>query len=113
VGPELRTRSQGLPGEPVGFFRLLYRLENELVLEARNATVHAFLASVLRPVAGSGYRLYWAVYVKPVSWFTPIYMAAIEPFRRVIVYPALMRRLRRRWSAVYREATEPGSVASR
>jgi hypothetical protein len=34
----------------------------------------------------------------------PIYMALIEPFRRFIVYPALLRRLRRAWSERYLQA---------
>jgi hypothetical protein len=48
-----------------------------------------------------GYRLYWAVYVKPASWLTPVYMALIEPFRRLIVYPAMLARVRRAWIARY------------
>jgi hypothetical protein len=98
--PELARRSTAPPGEIDGFFRTLYLLPHELVVEARNATVHAFLVSALRPVA-SGYRLYWAVYVKRVSWLTPVYMAAIEPFRRFVVYPSLLRQVRARWSARY------------
>jgi hypothetical protein len=81
-------------------FRLLYLLGRESLAEIRNATVHAFLCAALyeRP---SGYRLYWAVYVKPVSWLTPMYMALIEPFRRFIVYPAMLGRIRRAWTARY------------
>jgi hypothetical protein len=46
--------------------------------------------------------LYWAVYVKPVSWLTPVYMAVIEPFRRFVVYPAILRQIRRAWVAAYK-----------
>jgi hypothetical protein len=49
----------------------------------------------------AGYRLYSAIYVKNVSRFTPLYMALIEPFRRFVVYPAILRRLRSAWMAVY------------
>jgi hypothetical protein len=49
----------------------------------------------------SGYRFYWAIYVKSVSRFTPVYMALIEPFRRFAVYPAILRRLRASWVAAY------------
>jgi len=69
--------------------------------EIRNATVHAFLCTALRE-GPSGYRLYWAVYVKPTSWLTPLYMMLIEPFRRFIVYPAMLGRVRSAWSALYR-----------
>jgi hypothetical protein len=78
----------------------LYVLDRESLMEIRNATVHAFLSSVLVETP-SGYRLYWAVYVKPVSRLTPLYMALIEPFRRFIVYPAIFRRIRRGWEERY------------
>jgi hypothetical protein len=97
---ELRARSVVVPGTPEGLFVTVYRLEREALAEVRNATVHAFLCSVLQP-HGNGYRLYWAVYVKPVSWLTPVYMAAIEPFRRFLVYPAILGRIRRAWIATY------------
>jgi hypothetical protein len=77
-------------------FDPLYELDDEALFEVRNATVHAFMAIALRPIA-TGYRMYWAVYVKPVSRFTGLYMAVIEPFRRFIVYPSLMLGVQRAW----------------
>ena len=100
LGPEVETRSLVPPGSPDGPFRLLYLFDKESLAEIQNATVHAFLSTALVQTE-LGYRLYWAVYVKPTSWLTPLYMAAIEPFRRFIVYPALLRRLRRAWKARY------------
>ncbi|MBI3636854.1 MAG: DUF2867 domain-containing protein [Candidatus Rokubacteria bacterium] len=100
VSGELQRRSVRTPGAMAGAFRTLYVLEREALLEARNRTVHAFLASALAPAA-RGYRLYLAVYVKPVSRLTPFYMALIEPFRRFVVYPDLVRRTRRAWDARY------------
>jgi len=67
------------------------------VLEARNATVHAFIAAALRPRT-DGYTLYAAIYVKPVGRITPLYMALIDPFRRLIVYPSLIRRIQAAWA---------------
>jgi|SRR5579863_7881050 len=96
--PEVRARSVVPTGTRDGPFQLLYVLENESLAELQNATVHAFLASVLQPTT-SGYRLYWAVYVQPVSRLTRLYMALIEPFRRFIVYPAIFRRIRQAWQA--------------
>jgi hypothetical protein len=101
--PALRARSLARPGSADGFFKVLYVLEHEMLLEIRNATVHAFSASVLTPCPG-GHRLFWAVYVKPVSRLTAVYMAVIEPFRRFIVYPSMLRQLRRRWQARYTPA---------
>lgn len=96
VSEQLRARSLRPPGSSDGLFRLLYQLEDEMLGEISNATVHAFSCMVLREVPG-GHRFYWAIYVAPVSRFTPYYMALIEPFRRFIVYPSLLKRVRRVW----------------
>lgn len=95
-----RARSMAPPGTVRGLFRLLYLFEDETALETRNATVHAFLVMALRPRAG-GYRLYWAIYVKPVGPLTRVYMAVIDPFRRFIVYPALIRQTKAAWARAY------------
>jgi hypothetical protein len=100
---DLRRRSLVPPGSMDGPFRLLYELRNESVGELRNATVHAFACMALVPRAG-GYRFYLAVYVENVSRFTPVYMAMIEPFRRLVVYPSMLKRLRDAWLAAYPES---------
>ena len=100
VPPALQARSVVAPGTMEGGFRLLYVVGHESLAEIRNATVHAFLCAALFERPG-GYRLYWAVYVKPTSWLTSVYMALIEPFRRFIVYPAMLGRVRRAWIARY------------
>ena len=66
----------------------------------RNATVHAFLVLALssRP---DGHMLYWAIYVKPVGALTGLYMALIDPFRRWIVYPALIAEMQDAWARAY------------
>jgi hypothetical protein len=108
IGSGIERRSARPPGSPDGPFRLLYLLERESLAEVQNATVHAFLASALTETLG-GYRLYWAVYVKPVSRLTPVYMAFIEPFRRFVVYPMMLRHLRKAWVRRYRpDAAAPG-----
>jgi len=104
----LRARSQVAPGQKEGPFRLLYRLEQESLSEIRNATVHAFLCAALHERSG-GYRLYWGIYVKPISRLTPVYMALIAPFRRFLVYPAMLRRLRRAWASRYRDRPRDSS----
>jgi len=76
--------------------RPLYERPYEMVSEARNATVHAFSCMALQRRPG-GYRLFWAIYVENVSAFTPLYMAAIEPFRRFVVYPAILKSIRAAW----------------
>jgi hypothetical protein len=98
----LAARSHIRPGKADGFFKVMYALDREMLVEARNTTVHAFLSSALVPhPTSNGYRLYWAVYVKRTSWLTPLYMAAIEPFRRFIVYPSILGRVRDAWRLRY------------
>ena len=93
-----RARSLSPPGSAgPGPFRVVFELESEALLEVRNATVHAFLSTSLERT-GEGYRVWLAIYVKPVSCWTRWYMALIEPFRRLVVYPALIRRMQREWN---------------
>jgi len=98
------------PGTPDGPFHVVYALGDEMLSEIRNATVHAFLCSTLVP-APAGYRLYWGIYVKPVSRWTRLYMLAIEPFRRFVVYPSMLGRVRRAWTARYGGPSEVRPVA--
>jgi hypothetical protein len=90
------------PGSKDGFFDVIYVFQNEMLLEIINATVHAFSAQTLTRTS-AGYRLYWAIYVKPVRWITPAYMALIDPFRRWIVYPQILDKVREQWIRLYAE----------
>jgi hypothetical protein len=92
-----RLQSEVPPGTREGAFRVLYVFPDEAVSEIRNATVHGFLALALTR-REQGYQLYVAIYVRPVSRVTPVYMAAIYPFRRFLVYPALGRHVQRAWA---------------
>jgi hypothetical protein len=95
-----RSESQVPAGAPDGPFRVLYRFRNEQLSEIRNAIVHGYVCTALIPTA-TGYRLFLAVYVLPVSWLTGPYLIAIEPFRRFLLYPAMLRRIRRAWLEKY------------
>lgn len=94
-----REASEVEPGTPEGPFRVLYVLPREAVSEVRNATVHAFSVFALMPSA-AGYRFYWAIHVRSVGALTGLYMRAIDPFRRAIVYPSILRALRRGWDEI-------------
>ncbi len=98
-----RRESEISPGTPAGSFLVLYQFSGESLSEIENATVHGWICTALVRTP-NGYRLYWAIYVLPVSWLTRPYLAAIEPFRRIL-YPALLRRIRRAWIARYGAAT--------
>ena len=93
---EDRARSLVVPGTLEGLFRVVYRFENEQLVEIQNRTVHAAALSALVESAGS-YRLYFAVYVCSRTWVTPLYMGLIDPFRRWIIYPALLKKIRADW----------------
>ena len=86
----------GVREGPDGLFRVVYRFENEKLVELINRTVHAAALSALIETANS-YRFYFAVYVRSVGRLTPFYMAAIDPFRKLIVYPSLLRSVRANW----------------
>ena len=51
------------------------------------------------PDGAGGYRGQMAVLVKPNGRFGEAYMAAIAPFRHLIVYPVLIPSIGRRWQA--------------
>jgi hypothetical protein len=96
------SRSLAEPGTRDGFFRVVYRFENEQLVELINRTAHAAALSALVETP-SAYRYYLAVYVRSVSRFTLFYMALIDPFRRMIVYPSLLRSVRARWDQAFGE----------
>jgi len=104
---EDRRRSRVPPGTREGPFQVVFVSERESISEIRNATVHAFSVFALSP-RGAGHRLYWAIYVEPVGRITGWYMRLIDPFRRRVVYPAVLRRIRRAWAEhLAREAPPP------
>ena len=79
-----------------GIQQLLYTFENESLAEITNKTVQAFVLTALERTP-AGYALSIGIFVRPTSWFTPVYMAMIGPFRHWIVYPAMGRSIQRAW----------------
>jgi hypothetical protein len=80
-------------------FTSLYLLEDEWAAETANRTVHGVMHLGWVPDGAGGYRGQMAVLVKPNGLFGTGYMAAIRPFRHLIVYPAMMRNIEREWRA--------------
>ncbi len=80
-------------------FKSLYLLGDEFAAEIANRTVHGVLHLGWVPNQTGGYRGQMAVIVKPNGLLGSPYMAAIKPFRHLLVYPALMRTLAREWQA--------------
>ena len=50
---------------------------------------------------GNAYRFYFGVYVRRVGRLTPVYIFLIDPFRKLIVYPSLLRSVRRTWNQTF------------
>jgi hypothetical protein len=92
-----RVSSLAAAGARDGPFRVVYRFENEQLGELINRTAHVAALSALVETASS-YRFYFAVYVRNVGRLTPFYMALIDPFRKFIVYPSLLRSVRANWN---------------
>ena len=89
AGPEF----DALPATP------LYLANDEFAAEGANRTVHGIMHLGWVPDETGGYRGQLAVLVKPNGLFGRACMAAIKPFRYLIVYPALMRMVEREWRA--------------
>ena len=75
----------------------LYRTEEEWAAEISNETVHGVL-HLSWVEEGERHRGRLAVYVAPHGRLGDAYMKVIEPFRHLIVYPALMRQIERAWN---------------
>ena len=91
-----RSKSLAAASTREGLFRVVYCFENEQLLEVINRTAHAAALRALVETANT-YRFYFGVYVRNVNPFTPVYMALIDPVRKLIVYPSLLRSIRTSW----------------
>jgi hypothetical protein len=88
-GPEFDT----LP------FTSLYLTEDEWAAEAANKTMHGVLHIGRVPDESGSFRAQMAIYVKPNGLLGEAYMAAIRPFRYLVVYPPMLREIGRTWQA--------------
>jgi hypothetical protein len=78
-------------------FTSVYLLGDEWAAEAANKTMHGVLHLGWVGDGNGGYHGQMAILVKPNGRFGAAYMAAIRPFRHLIVYPPLMRVIEREW----------------
>ncbi|MFI0422305.1 DUF2867 domain-containing protein [Spongiactinospora sp. 9N601] len=79
--------------------KAVYELHTEATRELANKTVHTVMHLGWARGANGDHELRMAVLVKPNGWFGRLYMAAIAPFRYLVVYPALTRK----WEAAWRD----------
>jgi hypothetical protein len=110
--PTLRDRLPAdLRDEPSGPefdalpFNSLYLIDDEFAAEIANRTVHGVMHIGRVPDGSGGFRAQMAVLVKPNGVFGMAYMAAIRPFRHLIVYPPMMRDVERAWRALAGDPT--------
>lgn len=108
VGARVQTLKQRLPADVPGAtdppaggslaFETVYRLKDEWAAEIANRTMHGVLHLGWVPIGEGRYRGQMAVLVKPNGLQGRAYMAAIRPFRHLIVYPSMLRRIERVWN---------------
>jgi hypothetical protein len=101
AGPEFET----LP------FSTLYLTDDEWAAEVVNRTVHGVMHLSWVPDDAGGYRGQMAVYAKPNGLLGRAYMAAITPFRLVLVYPQMLRGMGKLWQR-RTAGTPPAHAAS-
>jgi hypothetical protein len=91
-------------------FTSLYLIEHEFAAEIANSTMHGVMHLSWVADGTGGYRGQMAVLVKPNGRLGAVYMAAIRPFRHLIIYPAAMRQIERdsTRSEAMRKDTTPG-----
>jgi Protein of unknown function (DUF2867) len=105
LGSRVPTLRERLPGDlrdgPPGPdfdalpFTSLYLTSDEFAAEIANRTMHGVLHLGWVADGTGAYRGQMAVLVKPNGLLGDAYMAAIRPFRHLIVYPAMMRQIER------------------
>lgn len=79
-------------------FTSLYATDDEFAAEIANSTMHGVMH--IGVVDGDGgHHGQMAVLVKPNGPLGAAYMAAIKPFRLLLIYPLMIREFERRWQA--------------
>lgn len=96
---ELRGSAGDAREDPVVDFTPLYRTDQEWAAEISNATVHGVVHLAWVHLGGGRYGAEMGIYVKPRGALGELYLKLINPFRHLVVYPALMRQLGRAWAA--------------
>jgi hypothetical protein len=89
----LPPTSDELPFVPV------FLTEDEAAVEIANQTVHGVLHLGWVQDDDGGWYGQMTVLVKRNGLFGAAYMAAITPFRHLVVYPPMLRDIGRRWQA--------------
>jgi Protein of unknown function (DUF2867) len=106
---DLRQGERGPDSESLPF-KSLYLLHDEWAAEIANRTMHGVMHLGWVPDGTGGYRGQMAVLVKPNGAKGEAYMAAIKPFRHLLVYPRMLRDIERRWATREPSTSTPRPV---
>ncbi|WP_214318188.1 DUF2867 domain-containing protein [Nonomuraea sediminis] len=102
---DLRDAPRGADDDSMPL-KAVYELDREAARELANETVHTVMHLGWVQGAEGEYELRMTVLVKPNGRFGRLYMAAIAPFRYLIVYPALTRL----WEQAWRDRAAEGTT---
>ena len=109
IGTRVQSLRERLPGDLAAGsrgpdsttlpFTSVFQTHDEWAAEIANGTMHGVVH--IGWVSGSDgvYRAQMTVLVQPNGRAGRVYMAFITPFRRMIVYPRMLRSIGRRWAA--------------
>ncbi len=78
-------------------WRVVYLYEDEMLTELSIDVVHVLMHLGWVHKSGNFFTAQLAVYAKPRGMMGNLYMELIMPFRRVIIYPALMENVKNTW----------------
>jgi hypothetical protein len=92
-------------------FLSLYLLDDEWAAEIANRVMHCVVHIGWVPHGTGGYRGQMAILVKPNGLLGTAYMAMIRPFRRLIIYPAILRRIEHDWRKPTRDLVDESKEA--
>ncbi len=78
-------------------WRVVYLYENEMLIELSIDVVHVLMHRGWVHKSGNFFTAQLAVYAKPRGMIGHLYLQLIMPFRRSIIYPALMENVKNTW----------------
>ena len=87
-------------------WRTVYHYENEMLIELSNETAHALMHWSWVHKTGDFYAGQLAVYSKPRGDLGALYMELIMPFRRLVIYPTLLKEMKTRWEDYIKSAED-------
>ena len=104
---DLRAVPAG-PDSPRLPFKSLYLLDDEWATEIANRTVHGVMHVGWVSDGNGGHHGQLAILVRPNGVLGKAYMAAIKPFRHLIVYPPMIRGIEQSWRSAQSTETAAG-----